>query len=199
MARETAERGVVSLSRRRLLATAGGLAAGSVAYLTVGTRGVRAQVSPDGLSVADGSYEAPDGEVYSPRLSVDVAYQYAGTEGAAQVMVALLVDGSLLDDAIVPAGAPDGSGTETLAGALVASRAWDTSDWQPPTDGEVAHTVTVEVRMEVRDSAGATLAKANASDTATITITDGGPSVTATVGGSGSVSFLPSEDSTPTG
>ena len=188
-----------SLSRRRVVALLGSTAAAGVTYVTVGTKGVRAQVSADGLAVEDDTYAAPDGELYSPRLSVESAWSYEGAEDATQVMVALLVDGTLLESSITDTVGPSDDGTATLAAPVVESRAWEQGDWSPPADGKVSHEVTVELRLEVRDGAGETLADASAEDSATITVTDAGPSVTATVGGEGHVSFLPSEDGTPTG
>jgi hypothetical protein len=187
------------VSRRRLLAGLGGLAAGTGAYLTVGASPVLARVSADGLAVEDDSYAAPNGDLYSPRLAVDVSYTYEGVDDAAAVMLALLVDGGLVTSTVIEdVTAGSDTGTETLAGPVVASRAWTTGDWQPPTDSEVSHDIVAELRLEVRDTTGATLVKDSASDTATITVSDAGPVATATLSGDGDVSFLPSDDATPT-
>jgi hypothetical protein len=188
-----------SLSRRRVLAGAAGLGSAAVAYATVGLSPVRAQVSADGLDIADAQYAATGGSIYSPRLSVDAAYAYEGVEQASAVMVACLVDGGLLASAVVDGvAAGSDSGRRTLAAPLVESRTVDSEMWTVP-DGqaEVARTVTVEARLEVRGSGGETLAKDSAATDVTITITDAGPRVTATLSGTGEMSFLPTEGGTP--
>jgi hypothetical protein len=198
MPRQLPDRGVSTPTRRELLATAAGLGAGGVTWATIGTRGVRgATISTDGLSVADASYAAPNGELFSPVVQVDAQWAYEGIDRAAQVLVALLLDGSLVDDVVTTgtaAGADDG--VTPLSAPVVDSSAWASADWQA-TDGDVSHDVTVSLLFEVRDVDGETLASDTAKDTATVTVTDAGPAANASVGGDGTVVFLESADGTP--
>jgi len=193
------ETDVPTPNRRELLATGGGLLAGGVAWATVGTDGVRgATVSADSLSIADGQHATPGGEVYSPVVQVTAEWSYAAVESAAQVMAALLIGGTLVDD-VVTAGtaAPEDTGTTDLSGVVVDSQQWVSGDWDAPADGDVSHNVSVELLFEVRDADGATLASATATDTPTITVSDSGPELSASVGGDGDVAFLETENGTP--
>jgi len=176
----------VSAPNRRQV---GGLAASGVTWATVGTRGVRgASVSADSFSVADGSYATAGGEIYSPVVQVDSAWSYEGVDNAAQVMAGLFVDGSLVDDVVTTGtSAVSDTGTTPLSAAVVDSSAWVSEDWHAPVDGEVSHDVSVELLFEVRDSGGETLASDTATDTATVTVSDSGPEMSASVGGDGSV------------
>jgi len=180
-----------SVTRRRILATTGGLLAGGVTLQTVGMTGVQAEVTTGGLSVSDGSIAATDGTVYSPVLEVSVDYAYEGVGSATQCMVALMVDGTLLISTILEGvTAPADSGSHTLSAPIVESRAYTSEDWNAPDGSEVSHDVAVEARLEVRDSSGKTKANAKSSDTVTITVSDGGAAVDSAVGGGGSVSFM---------
>lgn len=189
------------MNRRTLLAGTASLAAGGVAWATVGwsVAPARAQVSAGGFDIADASYAATGGDIYSPHLSAELAYEYEGADDAAAVLVAILVDGSLLASEVVEGvAAPADSGRETLAAPLVQARTIDESMWTAPDGGEVSHTLTVEGRLEVRDSGGATLAKDSLATDVTVTVSDAGPAMTATLSGTGDVSFVPVEGGTPT-
>lgn len=102
---------VSSVSRRQVLASGAAAVASGLTYVAVGADPVTASVSADSLSVEDAEYAATDGTIYSPYLSVDAAYQYGGIENAAAVMVALLIDGGLVDSTTtsVPGGSGDGT------------------------------------------------------------------------------------------
>lgn len=186
-----------SLTRRRVLASAGATLAAGGTYLVTGTSPVAAELAATPLAVSDGEYAAPDGSLYSPHISVRAEWAFEGVDAAARGMVALLIDGGLVTTETFDVAAPSDSGTTTVAGAVVASRAHDSADWQP-TDGPVEQTVGVEVRFEVRNGSRDTLAKASATDDATIRVTDAGPTLAASVGGDGSVGFVPTEGATPT-
>lgn len=189
---------VSSVSRRQVIASGAAAVASGLTYVAVGADAVTASVSADQLSVGDAQYAATDGTIYSPYLSVDAAYQFAGIEDAAAVMVALLIDGGLVDTETTAVAGGSDDGAAGLSAAVVDSRAWASSDWTAPDGGAVSHDISVEVRLEVRNADRDVLAKASASDTPTVTVEDAGPSQTATIGGSGSVSFVPEEGATPT-
>lgn len=185
-----------SLTRRRVLASAGSLAAGGAVLLGSSTSAT-ASVTSTPLSVTDGSYDAPDGTLYSPHIRVRAEFAFEGVDAATRGMIALLIDGGLVTSTTVDVVAPADSGTATVAGAVVDARAHDSADWQP-TDGPVEKTVSVEIRFEVRDSNNDVLANASASDSPTIRVTDAGPTLAADVGGDGSVGFLDEEGGTVT-
>ena len=189
---------MANLTRRRVLAGVAGLGAGGLTYAAVGLSPVRAAVAADGLDVSDAQYDAPDGQLHSPHLAVQAAWSFEGADNAGQVMTALLVDGGLLTTATSEVAGPSDSGRHEMGGVLVDSRTVDSAMWQPPDGGEVSETVAVELRLEVRDGGGATLAKDAVSEDVTITVTDAGPTTTATLSGSGDVSFVPTEGATPT-
>lgn len=178
-----------AVSRRQLVSGLVAAAAGGGVWLTVGARPVTAQVAPDGLSVSDASTETVDGTAVTPHVSVDAGYAYDGVEEASAVLVALLIDGGLVDDVVTSTSAGSDSGTEQLSAAVVDSRMWSAEDWAVPDDGSVSHDVAFELRLEVRNSNGETLAKDSATDTATVAMSDGGASLSAGVGGDGSVTF----------
>jgi hypothetical protein len=184
-------------TRRRVLAGAGALAAAGATYLTVGPTGVQAAVTTDGFTVGDGEHGLPGGDVYSPVVELTAAWEYAGADAAARVLVAALIGGDLVADTVIESAAGSDSGTTPLQATVVASDAWSSSDWQAPADGQVSHDVTTKLLFEVRDAEGATLASATASDTATITVRDTGPALSASVGGEGSVTFIEREGETP--
>lgn len=200
-AAETVAQNTPTATRRRVLGVLAAGAAGAVG-LHASTRESRATatLATDGLTVPDDAWDAPDNQIYSPVVSVDATWSFEGADTAASVMVALLIDGTLITTTTADVTAPSGSGTATLAGDVVDSRQWSESDWQPADGGEVTHAVNAEIRLEVRDSSGNTLAKAAAaSDGASITVRDGGPTTSSSLSGSGDVKFKDSQSATPTG
>lgn len=186
----------VDVSRRKVIAgTVGALAAGGTA-LTVGTRGARASVDVGGLDISDGTTEQPDGEVYSPVIDVDVAWAYEGCENAAEMIVAMFVGGSNVDRATLDTAANADSGTAALRCVVVNSDAYTSEDFHAP-EGETVHEdVAVELRMEVFDGAGGTLANADARAVPTVSVVNNSVVSDASVGGDGSVSFVENETAT---
>lgn len=180
-----------------MLAALGATAVAGGVGLYAGSEGAAATVATDGLSIPDDSYAAADGDLYSPVVQVDASWSFEGADAADSVMVALLVDGTLLTTTTADATAPSDSGTTALEGVVVDSRAWSSDDWQPPDGGQVTRDVTTEVRLEVRDVDGNTLASASASDSAAITVSDGGPTTAASLGGTGGVVYLEEQGGRP--
>jgi hypothetical protein len=88
---------------------------------------------------------------------------------------------------------PD-TGDYELTGVLTEVSAFSVDAFSPPEDGTREVEVPVEVRLEVRDPRGQTLATASASDSLTLAIDDSGVRVKADIGGSAAVS-VPSDRS----
>lgn len=177
------------LTRRTALAGLGGLLAGGGTYAVVGI-GPVAGVAADGLSIEDGTYSGTDAEeLYSPVINVDAAWSYEGADQAAQVMLALLFDGGIGTTKTLPTdGTTDGE-TTPLSAPVVASRNWDSSQFQPANGETVTQDVVTELRLEVRDADGETIVKDAVTQTVPITVEDTGVATTATLDATGSVSF----------
>jgi len=102
--------------------------------------------------------------------------------------------GGLLASAEQDTTGPADTGDYELTGTLTEIRAFEADAFSPPKDGTREVDVAVEVRLEVRDARGQTLANASASDSLTLAIDDSGVRVKADIGGSASVS-VPSDRS----
>lgn len=187
-------------TRRRVLAGGASLlTAGAGVAVLGGIEGTAraAEVSADGLNVSGAHYDAPDGQLYSPRIGVDATWSFEGCDAATGIMTALLVGGGLVDNTTLAIPGPDGSGTTAVGGLVTDSRMWDAEEWTPPEGGTVEHTVAVRVAFEVRDDNNDTLATAEATDDVPISVDDAGPTRVASVGGSGSVTFVPEQGDEP--
>lgn len=177
------------LTRRKALAGLGGLFAGGATYAVVGV-GPVAGVAANGLSISDGTYSGTDAEtLYSPVIALDATWSYSGADAAAQVMLALLFDGGIGTTKTLPTDGTEDGETTPLSAPVVASRQYDSAQFQPANGEAVTVDVPTELRLEVRDSAGETIVKDAASQTVPITVEDTGVAQTASVGGSGSVEF----------
>lgn len=187
-------------TRRRVLAGGASLlSAGAGVAVLGGSEGTAraAEVSSDGLNVNGAHYDAPDGQLYSPRIDVDATWSFEGCDAATGIMVALLMDGGMTDSTTLAIPGPSGSGTTAVGAPVADSRNWDAEEWTPPDGGTVEHTVAVRVAFEVRDDANDTLATAEATDDVPISVDDAGPTRVASVGGSGSVTFVPEQGDEP--
>ncbi len=177
------------VTRRKALAGIGGLLAGSATYAVVGV-GPVASAAADGLSIEDGTYSGTDAEdLYSPVIEIDANWSYSGADSAANVMLALLFDGGIGTTKTLPTTGPEDGETTPLSAPVVASRNWESSQFQPSNGETVTRDVATELRVEVRDPDGQTLAKDSAAQTVPITVEDTGVATTASIGGSGSVEF----------
>lgn len=184
-------------TRRRVLAGTAAIATtGAALTLTGGEHGSSARaatVSTDGLEVADAEYAAPDGQLYSPHISVEASWAFEGCDDADAVFLGLLVDGGLVDSHTYSISGPSLSATNRVEGLVADSRMWDAEEWTPPAE----HTVTVRVAFEVRDASGATVTSDDATDDVTIQVTDAGPTRVASVSGNGAVEFVPEAGDNP--
>jgi hypothetical protein len=174
------------LTRRRAVGVLTAIASGGIA-LEVMTHPTAA-VDTMSFNAADSSASVPYTADPAPELTATGEWSYENTDMADEVMTAVLVDGELLDSAERSTSGPSDSGPYERAGTLTDLRAYQPSDFAPPEDGQRTIDMTVEVRLEVRDPRGQTLADAAASDALTLTIDDSGVSVQAEIGGSASVS-----------
>jgi len=181
------------ITRRRALAGVGGLLAGGGAIMTVASAPAAA-VETSGFHAEDASASVPYDTNPEPELTASGPWQYERCDGADEVMTAVLIDGDLLASTEQDTTGPADTGDYELTGTLTEIRAFEADAFSPPKDGTREVDVAVEVRLEVRDARGQTLANASASDSLTLAIDDSGVRVKADIGGSASVS-VPSDRS----
>mgnify|MGYP000662719281 FL=1 len=176
-----------AITRRRALAGAGGLLVGGGAVAAVGSHPAAA-VETTGFHAEDASASVPYDTNPEPELTASGPWQYERCDGADEVMTAVLVEGDLLASTEQDTTAPDNTGDYELTGVLTEVSAFEVDAFSPPKDGTREVEVPIEVRLEVRDPRGQTLADASASDSLTLTIDDSGVRVKADIGGSAAVS-----------
>jgi hypothetical protein len=174
------------ITRRRAVAGVGGLLVGGGAIATFATAPAAA-VETTGFHAEDGSAAVPYDTNPEPELTASGPWQFERCDGADEVMTAVLVDGDLLASSEQDTTGPADTGDYELTGTLTEIRAFDADAFSPPKDGTREVGVPVEVRLEVRDPRGQTLADASASDDLTLAIDDSGVSVKADIGGSAAV------------
>lgn len=175
------------ITRRRALAGVGGLLVGGGAIATLGSAPAAA-VETTGFHAEDANASVPYDTNPEPELTASGPWQYERCDGADEVMTAVLVEGDLLASAEQDTTGPADTGDYELTGVLTEVSAFEIDAFSPPKGGTREVEVPVEVRLEVRDARGQTLANASASDSLTLEIDDSGVRVKADIGGSAAVS-----------
>jgi hypothetical protein len=182
------------MRRRRLLRAAGVAGAGGLATLA----GLRAGSAPSraaaDLSITgDETTLAADGSVEAVRLACEIEWSHDLPEGSAPERVVVTVragraDGEVADVASVEASSlfPESEGTESVDVDLLEAGALEPDAVAPEAGSETTVPVRVVAAVRVAAGDGATLAEAEASDTADVTVSRerGGE---ASVGGSGAL------------
>jgi hypothetical protein len=183
------------MRRRRLLRAAGVAGAGSLATWA----GLRAGSAPsraaaDLAITGDETTLGPDGTVAAVRLACEIEWSHDLPEGSAPETVAVTVSAGRADDEVSDVASveasslfPESVGVESVDVDLLDAGALEPDAVAPEAGSETTVPVRVVAAVRVEDSDGATLAEAEASETADVTVTRerGGE---ASVGGDGSLS-----------
>ena len=174
------------VSRRQALAGIGTLATGATTVAVLGSDDARAQVTVDGLSVADGTFEA---NAITPKLIVDVAYRYDVTGADIDhVAFGLRVDDAELDSSALSTSSESLDETTQLGGRLTTLEQYTASAFDPAIGETVTVSFTATVTFAAVDSAGDDIVTASASDDATLTVAHPQDSeYQASVGGTGRI------------
>jgi hypothetical protein len=181
-------------TRRRLLRAAGVAGAGGLATWA----GLRAGSAPSRAAAAlsitgDETTLGPAGNVTAVRLACEIEWSHDLPEGAAPERVVVTVragraDGEVSDVASVEASSlfPESEGVERIDVDLLDAGALEPSAVAPDPGSETTVPVRVVAAVRVAGGDGATLAEAEASETADVVVARerGGE---ASVGGSGSL------------
>jgi hypothetical protein len=182
------------MKRRRLLRAAGVAGAGGLATWA----GLRAGSAPSRAAAAlsitgDEADLAADGSVAAVRLAAEIEWSHDLSEGSAPETVGVTVSAGRADGDVTAVADreasslfPESSGTESVEADLLDAGALAPDALDPEAGAETTVPVRVVAAVAVEDSDGETLAEAEASETADVTVARerGG---SASVGGSGSL------------
>lgn len=183
----------MELTKRRLLVSAGAVAAGGIAATTLATDGVRAQVQLQELTVPDKS-DTVTGGLSNLKLATTFQYEFSANIQLDEALFHLRVGPSTDDLQQITGirksgvGASD-SGTISLMGSLFDHPNLSVSDFEPPTQETKSTQFVVEIRMQLSQN-GSVKEVAQARATPTVTITDETVTVTTSLDGDGGVTVV---------
>jgi len=175
---------VSHISRRRVLAAAGTVGAGSLTLMTMPK--TTAAVSVDELEIPDREFSA---ESVTPEIALTLAYDYdVGTTPVSDLGFTLAVDGTIVAEDILSTERSVFSGTTDLSGLVTDSEAWAASDFAPEVTESVSRELSIAVTFDVLDRDQEAIATATASETATVSVSHPTERVlVASVGGDGEI------------
>jgi hypothetical protein len=191
------------MNRRDVLRGVGTATAGGVVTalgLTATSEEASAQAATTLDATGDKVVLAPDGAVSAVRVDADVdwAYDLPGGKSPSKVIVEVAAAKAASDTApavVASAESPqlfnEADGTESVSGDLISAGVLSAAGLTPDAGGEQATDVRLVARMRVENDDGDVLAKASASDTATVTVgrDDTDPSEYGNVGGSATLAI----------
>jgi len=184
-----------TISRRQF-----GIAAGSVALTTSGAVALTRLSAParalevTSFEIDGATYEADDGQLYTPWLSATVEYDYRVNDDVGEARALLMVgpgnDREVIDMVSQPISGREGTGSFDMAAPLIDAEQYDSSDFDVADPGDTT-TVTVDVaaRVDVRGLGDTILAAETAKATVAIETVHTGKEPEVVVSVVGAVAF----------
>jgi len=155
------------LTRRRVVAAAGGSVAGLAGLAVAGSREASADVSVDDVTVSDANFEAASAD---PVIEATIPYSY-DVPTVTELVVELLVDGDVVASESLRTNTAKLSNSTTLTGRVADSDAWSLSEFDAAVGETVTREVMVGVRLTVLDG-DSVQAEDSAEQTATVEVSN---------------------------